>query len=66
MPRLRPCEPRKQLAATYTKKIGNGARLAVRKQERVPALLQARALADEVQSAARARALALCTDERVG
>jgi hypothetical protein len=58
LPRIRQSQPGKQLAATHAEQIGDGAGLAVCEQARVHALLQARAVADEMQSPAGAFALA--------
>jgi hypothetical protein len=64
LPGLRQSEPSEQLAAADAEEIGDGAGFAVREQDRVHALLQARAVADEVQ--APARSLALSTHKRIG
>jgi hypothetical protein len=64
LPRLRQSQPGEQLAATNAEEVGDRAGLAVRKQDRVDALLQAGAVADEVQPPARA--FALCAHLRVG
>jgi hypothetical protein len=52
------------LAAADTEQIGDGAGLAVREQDRVHALLQTRAVADQVQPPAGA--FALGAHQRVG
>jgi hypothetical protein len=62
LPRLRQPEPGEQPAAADAEEIGDGAGLAVGEQDRVHALLQARAVADEMQTPARA----LGSDGRVG
>src|SRR5215218_9367915 len=64
LPRLGQAEAGEELAAAEAKQIGNWAGLAVREQDSVDALLQAGAVADEVE--APARALALGSHERVG
>ena len=64
LPRLREAEPSEQLTAADTKQIGNGAGLAVRQQDSMHALLQARAVAHQVQTPTRT--LALSAHERVG
>jgi hypothetical protein len=64
LPRLRQSESREQLTAAHTEEIGNGAGLAVRQQHGVHALLQARAVADEMQPPACP--LALGAHTRVG
>jgi hypothetical protein len=62
--RLRKSEPSEQLAAADTEQIGDGAGRAVGEQHRVHALLQARAVTDQVQ--APTCPLAFGADEWVG
>src|SRR6266542_3992651 len=57
LPWLRQTESHEQRAAADTEEIGDRARLPVRQQDRVHALLQARAVAHQVQAPARAFAL---------
>ena len=57
LPRLRQTEPAEQLAALQTEEVGDGAGLAVPEQDRVHALLQARAMTDKMQTPARPLAL---------
>src|SRR4051794_16541053 len=64
LPRLRQPEPDEQLATAHTEEIGDRTRLAVREQDRVHALLQARAVTHQVEPPARA--FALGTHLRVG
>ena len=64
LPRLRQAKPGEQLAAADTEEVGDRAGFAVREQHRVHALLQARAVTDEVQPPACP--LALGTDAWVG
>jgi hypothetical protein len=64
LPRLGQPELGEQLAAADTEEIGNRAGLAVREQDGVHALLQARAVTDEVQ--APAGPLAFGAHQRVG
>jgi hypothetical protein len=64
LPRLRQSEPGEQLTTAYTEQIGDRARFAVREQHGVHALLQARAVAHQVQPPARP--LALGAHARVG
>jgi hypothetical protein len=52
-PGLGQLEASEQSAAAETEQIGDGTGLAVRKQDCVHPLLQARAVADEVQTPAR-------------
>jgi len=56
--------PGEQLPAAYAEQIRDGAGLAVREQDSVHALLQARAVAHQVQTPTRT--LALGADKRVG
>jgi hypothetical protein len=49
LPRLRQAEPGEQLAAAHAEEVGDGAGLAMREQHRVHALLEAGAVADEMQ-----------------
>src|SRR6266496_5094932 len=58
LPRLWETEPVEQLAAADAEEVGDGAGLAVCEQYGVHALLQARAVADEMQPPASAFALA--------
>jgi hypothetical protein len=53
-----------QLAAADAEQVGDGARFAVCEQDRVHALLQARAVVDEMETPARP--LPLCAHVRVG
>ena len=64
LPRLRQTESGEELAAADAKEVGDRAGLAVGEQHRVHALLQARAVADEMQPPARA--FALGTHMRIG
>jgi hypothetical protein len=64
LPRLWEAEPAEQLSAADSEQVGDGAGLAVREQDRVHALLQARAVTDEMQPPART--LALAAHLRVG
>jgi hypothetical protein len=48
LPRLRQPQSGEQLATPHTEEIGDGAGPAMREQHRVHALLQARAMPDEV------------------
>src|SRR5436305_11880686 len=64
LPRLRESEPGEQLAAAYAEQIGDRAGLAVREQDRVHALLQAGAVAHQVQTPTGT--LALSAHQRVG
>jgi hypothetical protein len=64
LPRLRQAEAGEQLAAAEAEEIGDGAGPAVGEQDGVHALLQARAVADEME--APAGTLALGAHERVG
>ena len=64
LPGLRQPEPGEQLAATHAEQIGDGAGFAVGEQDGVHALLQARAVTDEMQTPACP--LALSADKRVG
>src|SRR6266516_4622130 len=57
LPRLRQPEPDEQLATAHAEEIGDRAGLAVREQDRVHALLQARAVAYQVQPPTRTLAL---------
>src|ERR671935_1803263 len=57
LPRFGQAEPGEQLPAADAKEIGDGAGLAVREQHRVHALLQARAMAYQVQAPTRTLAL---------
>jgi hypothetical protein len=63
LPRLGKVESGEQPAAAHAEQIGDRAGLAVGEQHGVHALLQARAVADEVQPPARP--LPLRTDERI-
>jgi hypothetical protein len=53
LPRLRQGEPGEQLTTADTKQVGDRAGLAVREQDGMHALLQARTVADQVQPPAR-------------
>jgi hypothetical protein len=64
LPGLGQSKPGEQLAAADAEQVGERAGLAVRQQDGVHALLRARAVADEVQTPARA--LALGAHARVG
>jgi hypothetical protein len=64
LPRLGKAEPGEQLPAANAEQIGDGAGLAVREQDRMHALLQAGAVAHQVQTPART--LPLGAHARVG
>src|SRR5438552_12437827 len=64
LPRLRQPEPDEQLAAAHTEQIGDRTGLAVRQQDSVHALLEAGAVAHQVQTPTRT--LALSAHHRVG
>jgi hypothetical protein len=64
LPRVGEVEPGEQLAAADTEEVGDRAGLALCEQDGVHALLQARAMADQVQPPART--LAFGAHERVG
>jgi hypothetical protein len=64
LPRFGQVEPREQLAAADTEEVGDRAGPAVGEQDCVHALLQARAVTDEVEPSARP--LALGAHARVG
>ena len=53
LPRLRQSEAAEQPSAFDAEQVGDGARLAMGEQDRVHALLQARAVADKMQTPAR-------------